>query len=63
MARVSVDDAKSTLHDLQMLKKISIVEVNLINFNEFRKYRQISNINCTKSQNLNVSCLVLQLSL
>ena len=27
------------------------------------KYRQISNISHTKSQNLNVSCLVLQLSL
>ena len=27
------------------------------------KYPQISNIRCTKSQNLNVSCLVLQLSL
>ena len=27
------------------------------------KYRQTSNISCTKSLNLNVSCLVLQLSL
>ena len=27
------------------------------------KYSQISNIRCTKSQNLNVSCLILQLSL
>ena len=29
----------------------------------FREYRQISNISCTKSQNLNVSHLALQLSL
>ena len=71
-----IQDIRLTHHNIKMSENFQLGQVDgsfAISLWGFLKmahgpekretYRQISNISCTKSQNLNVSCLVLHLSL